>query len=99
MEADTYSKSVLRAAVEEFQLLYDNVYYFPSFELVKSSNKEVAFMEDNRHVRDEFVQYIVSIFLLKCSDLKAGKIEAALPSLSEEVIRETYQKFREKYLI
>ena len=62
--ANRYSKSVLRASVEQ---LVDNksVFYFPSFEIVLDCvGWPKAFKEDKRHVKPEvFKNYIQPVFL------------------------------------
>lgn len=59
--ANSYSKAVLRAAVEEFLLNKANVNYFPSYEFVTLSNPAVVWSEaDFRHVDSVFVDYIMA---------------------------------------
>ena len=62
--ANRYSKSVLRASVEQ---LVDNksIFYFPSFEIVLDCvGWPKAFKEDKRHVKPEvFKNYIQPVFL------------------------------------
>ena len=48
--ANTYSKSVQRAAVQAFVIGHDNVDYFPSYESIMLSNRELAWEEDQAHV-------------------------------------------------
>jgi GSCFA family len=55
MVANTYSKSVLRAAAEEFCTKQDNVDYFPSFESVLTSQRNVAWNDDLIHPTDAIV--------------------------------------------
>lgn len=50
LQANAYSKSVQRAAVEEFWRCHDNVDYFPSFESITLSDRSAAFEADFRHV-------------------------------------------------
>ena len=58
--ANMYSKSVLRAATEQFTHDFDNVDYFPSFESVMLSPRDVAWERDNRHVAPEVIGVNVS---------------------------------------
>ncbi len=58
--ANMYSKSVLRAATEQFTHDFDNVDYFPSFESVMLSPRDVAWERDNRHVTPEVIGVNVS---------------------------------------
>ena len=49
--ANTYSKSVLRAVAETIRARYDWATYFPSYESVTLSDRQVAFEDDLVHVR------------------------------------------------
>lgn len=60
--SNCYSKSVLRVASEYLYRKYENVDYFPSYEIVLSVGKD-AFMPDNVHVKEKLVRKIVDIFL------------------------------------
>jgi hypothetical protein len=57
--ANTYSKSVQRAAVGEFVTRHPDVDYFPSYEAVTLGNAELAFKEDQRHVTEQTVNAIM----------------------------------------
>jgi GSCFA family len=61
--ANSVSKSILRAAVDEFYRSKDdqNLFYFPSYELVKEYYHN-AFGNDNRHVHTAIVEKIMDIF-------------------------------------
>jgi len=54
--ANTYSKSVLRAAVEQLVAECDNVEYFPSYESISLSNLNEVFGDDYIHVKDTAVR-------------------------------------------
>jgi len=58
--ANLQSKSVLRAVCGELVSQNENVDYFPSFESVMLTKSWDIWMEDYRHVSDEFVFKIVS---------------------------------------
>lgn len=55
--ADSYSKSVLRAAADDLARNFANVDYFPSFEIVKSGGT-ASYIDDNIHVRGDLVRQI-----------------------------------------
>ena len=60
LQANSYSKSVQRAALEEVLGKFDNVHYFPSYEMVALAAPEVAWVDDDfRHVRPETVDRIM----------------------------------------
>ena len=57
--ANCYSKSVLRAAVEEMVTRYTGVEYFPSYESVVLSDRELAWTSDFTHVSDALIGHNV----------------------------------------
>ena len=57
--ANTYSKSVLRAACEAVVRSRERIDYFPSYEAVMLSSRGV-WQKDRRHVTDRFVRKIVA---------------------------------------
>lgn len=56
MTANTYMKSVLRAAAEAFVRRHERVDYFPSYESVVLSDRSYAWKADQAHVSDELVR-------------------------------------------
>jgi hypothetical protein len=64
--SNTYSKACLRACVEEISWRYPSVDYFPSFEMANLSDPEVVWESDRRHVRQSFVDSIMSEFVKRC---------------------------------
>lgn len=63
--ANSYSKSTLRAAAQDFAAAHNNVQYFPSYEIVINSQREKSWENDLRHVRGEMTQHIMSLFMEK----------------------------------
>lgn len=61
--ANTYGKSVQRAAAEVFSARHDNVDYFPSYEIVTLSGRALAYEADNIHVTRPAVQHIMAMVL------------------------------------
>ncbi|MGP1283572.1 MAG: GSCFA domain-containing protein [Parasphingopyxis sp.] len=59
MTANSYSKSVLRVVSEYVVEKHDQVTYFPSYETVTISDRQLAWMDDLVHVRDEMVAFNV----------------------------------------
>jgi hypothetical protein len=55
-----YSKSVLRAAAEAISKAFPAVDYFPSYETVIYSQRELAFQVDEVHVRQEIIGLIMT---------------------------------------
>ena len=62
VQANTLSKSTLRAVAQEVADDDDGVDYFPSFESVMYSDPSAAWRSDRRHVRPEMVAHIVKTF-------------------------------------
>jgi hypothetical protein len=58
--ANTYSKSVLRAAVEAFVRSHDNTDYFPSYEIVTLTDRSTAYLEDCIHINSGVVDRIMT---------------------------------------
>ena len=63
--ANTTSKTRLRAVASEIVEAYDNVAYFPSYEIVMNSKRESAWESDMRHVKGEMTQFIMRTFIEK----------------------------------
>lgn len=63
--ANTFSKSVLRAAAQTLADKHDWVDYFPSFEIVLNSPRELAWRHNQRHVQSGMVDYIMQTFIGK----------------------------------
>lgn len=60
--ANSVSKAILRVALDELMARnIDNVYYFPSYELVKEVFPD-PYLPDNRHVKPELIAQIMRIF-------------------------------------
>lgn len=60
--ANSYSKSTLRNVAQEVQAQYDFVDYFPSYEIVTNSPRQIAWRHDQRHVTGDMVRHVISTF-------------------------------------
>jgi hypothetical protein len=59
----TYSKAVLRVAAEEVTRHYDNVIYFPSYEIITSpASGGIYFANDLRQVTEVGVRQVMKLF-------------------------------------
>ena len=56
------TKSMLRSVAEEMFRAHDFVDYYPSYEMVINSPRNLAWHEDQMHVRGEMVAHIMSFF-------------------------------------
>lgn len=64
LQATTYSKAVLRVAVDEIAAEREQVEYFPSYEVITGAyNRGAYFAEDLRSVREEGVSHVMRLFL------------------------------------
>lgn len=63
ISANSVSKSILRAAVDELMRTVkdDNVYYWPSYELIKEYYND-PYEEDNRHVKQDVIDAVMELF-------------------------------------
>jgi tetratricopeptide (TPR) repeat protein len=83
--ANTYSKSVQRAACAAFVARHDNVDYFPSYEIVTMSDRELVYEKDNVHIGSPTVAYIVDQVLSQYTpDLQFKPARVAAPRTRRE---------------
>lgn len=61
--ANTWAKSLLRAVAQEWAAAHANVDYFPSYEIVLSSDRAAVWERDLRHVQGAGAQHIMELFL------------------------------------
>ena len=77
--ANTYSKATLRAVAQDFAAAHENVQYFPSYEMVINSQRELAWEEDLRHVQGGMTAHVMDEFLrgfVEEPGLKAARVAA-----------------------
>lgn len=95
--ANTYSKSSLRAAAEEFAGRHDNVDYLPVYESVMLSDRLTAWNVDLRHPSE----FIVRLNVLRMINHYVDKAEddewAADADLIEAEIRDFERQFEEDW--
>jgi hypothetical protein len=64
LSATTYSKSVLRVAAETMRQRFDNVHYFPSYEIIVGAfNRGAYYAPDLRNVVENGVSHVMRLFL------------------------------------
>lgn len=61
--ANTYSKSTLCAVAQDWADAHDNVQYFPSYEIVMNSSRDIAWEEDMRHVTGGVTRHVMDAFM------------------------------------
>jgi hypothetical protein len=65
LSATTYSKSVLRVAAETLRKRFDNVHYFPSYEIITGAfNHGAYYAADLRNVVEDGVSHVMRLFML-----------------------------------
>jgi hypothetical protein len=64
LSATTYSKSVLRVASETMRRRFDNVHYFPSYEIITGAfNRGAYYASDLRDVVEDGVAHVMNLFM------------------------------------
>ena len=61
--ANIYSKSTLRAAVENVINQSEGIFYFPSYEIAINSGSKFYQERDLRHAKDEYIEAIIKSFM------------------------------------
>ena len=61
--ANTWAKSLLRAVAQEWATAHPNVDYFPSYEIVQSSDRAAVWERDLRHVKGAGAHDIMELFV------------------------------------
>ncbi len=96
--SNTYSKAALRVAAEEAAQKYDNVTYFPSFEIITGNYNHSAYYEpDLRSVRSEGVAHVMRLFMQHYSG-EAAKPETSLLS-SEGLDTRTQELLKQRDIV
>lgn len=89
--ANTYSKSVQRAACQAFVARHENVDYFPSYEIVTLSNRELVYERDNVHIGGSTVAYIVDQVLTNYApELRFKHAKVGTPKTRRVGVADTY---------
>jgi hypothetical protein len=68
--ANSASKAILRAAVDQWADEHENVHYFPSYEMVLNSNPKGTWLEDFRHCTSDTIAQVVQTFLTQFVSLQ-----------------------------
>lgn len=65
LSATTYSKSVLRVAAETLRRRFDDVHYFPAYEVITGAfNRGAYYAADLRNVLEDGVEHVMKLFML-----------------------------------
>jgi hypothetical protein len=94
IEANTYSKSVLRAVAEEFSNKHSNVDYLPIYESVSLSDRVVSWDWDLRHVSKFIVKLnitrMLAVYLSKKKAVKFKEHEERLCNSDIKLFEEQF---------
>jgi hypothetical protein len=60
--ANSYTKATLLAAVRDVEMRHADVGYFPSYEMATLTRRSAVWRQDNRHIKDEFVDRVMAEF-------------------------------------
>jgi len=92
--ANSYSKAVQRAACQAFVARHENVDYFPSFEIVTLSHRELVYERDNVHIGGSTVAYIVDQVLGNYTpDLEFKPAKVATPKTRRANVEDNHLDF------
>jgi len=84
LSATSYSKSVLRVAAQRLSRTYDNVQYFPSYEIITGQPTKGRYYEsDLRSIRQEGVDHVMSVFLKTMVSDSSVVVPAVPPTTAE----------------
>lgn len=80
LSATSYSKSVLRVAAETLRRDFDNVHYFPSYEIINGAfNRGAYYAPDLRNVVEDGVRHVMRLFMHHVTDGAGTPSVAASP--------------------
>jgi hypothetical protein len=69
LSSTTYSKSVLRVAAETMRRKFENVHYFPSYEIITGAfNRGSYYAPDLRNVVEPGVAHVMRLFMAHATD-------------------------------
>ena len=71
--ANTYSKSVLRAAVEPLVARHEHIEYFPSYESVILTDRSIAYANDQVHIEGALVRFNVDRMIRRYAGAAGGE--------------------------
>ena len=78
LSATTYSKSVLRVAAETIRRRFENVHYFPSYEIITGAfNRGAYYAPDLRNVVETGVAHVMKLFMAHATGGASAEPSAA----------------------
>lgn len=90
LTATTYSKSVLRVAADEVVRQSNDVFYFPSYEIITGNfNRGSYYGDDLRSVVEDGVNHVMRVFFNNVTDRDSAKLAKKTPTVSKELPEQT----------
>lgn len=78
LQSTVYSKSVLRVACQELQESYEDIHYFPSYEIICGHHTKGMFFEDDkRSVAERGVDHVMGLFFKHYANIHVDFSKAA----------------------
>lgn len=87
MQANTYSKAVLRVAAEHMLSEFECVDYYPSYESIMLSERSAAWLDDEVHVQPEIVSVNIGRMVAAYTDSKT----MSLDEVRDKILSERHQ--------
>lgn len=85
LSATTYSKSVLRVAAETMRRRFEDVHYFPSYEIITGAfNRGAYYADDLRNVVEDGVSHVMRLFLAHATGGAAAAPDEREPDADED---------------
>jgi GSCFA family len=81
--ANANSKATLLCAATRLVLLFPQMFYFPSYEIVTHSDRAAVWERDGRHVRADFVERIMDYF---CASTFDAPCQSASPGFDAGIV-------------
>lgn len=96
LTATTYSKSVLRVAAEQTMRRYENVHYFPSYEVITGSfNRGSYYADDLRNVTEDGVSHVMRLFLKHATEANEAPVIEEVRESAHSAFERASAKFVE----
>jgi hypothetical protein len=87
LSATTYSKSVLRVAAETMRVEFDDVHYFPSYEIITGAFNRGGYYAPNlRDVLETGVAHVMRLFMAHVSGSAVSPAKTTKPASNDDYL-------------
>ncbi|NLA14964.1 MAG: GSCFA domain-containing protein [Bacteroidales bacterium] len=94
------SKASLLLATEYLQKLFDNIYYFPSYEIVMDQLRDYRFYGPDRcHLTQEATNYILKTFIKVALDENTIQLSEKVEKLNKSLLHKPFLSFTEEHAL